>query len=1000
MNKTSSYDWFKFFTFILCFAGIPILLVFYGLRYNSVLNREAYINKLTKNISAFYTELSLFSDQQKFWCYLFNNEIKNKSVASDTIIDTMRNIEANIKDLQKSYKFEYIIYHPEAGGLTNISPDTLGGNGAEQKAALNFCYAYKVFRQWPSVESCEAVLGKVFGPQLYYRHFDFCDADDKEASLVWTDSSYKRKLFWISSVRRCLVITFIDPQDVYNLDCIKTYLRQNAYKIDSDFNFSIREAGKSNFIHFGLDREQKKEIENAFENYEKNRLMQIETDNFYVFPKFLRPGITILGYLNKSVLNQIGIGWGWKISLAVVLVICLLIVVYAWRIFILHILDSLSLKWKLGFLFFFANGLPLLVLMFIGYNFLERERDENIQKIMSSGTSFLQDFDEKYELEFARCLTKKEQIASYVFPLGRTKPLTKADVDAFYYGISSDTWICYLIASKSQVLIDSNEGFFDYSDIKNKTKKISKNAKSQLEFAKTLGQFFLSMANDENLNEKEATEIEIMIESAARKTLGSFIYELLNKRGSFLPLGFGQNVHPAVIDTYSTNGSGKYDYFFIANMRTQKFQKHYLEKAVPQANRNDLGLKLFLWSSDFGFVPEAEQEQNVQTLLQRLTSYPLKEAVTINYKGIECFAMGFECKHLSGCKLVGLYPVEKIDNAIKLRARDLIYIGLLSLLVTFILSWTITKSFISPLTAITQGANAIEQKNFEHRLPQLGRDEFGAMGKIFNDVMVDLEELSVAGAIQEQLLPNSAIKTGNFDLYGKSVAMGALGGDYFDFIEMEDNKFAVLLGDVAGHGVGAALIMAMAKAGIIQLENLRTEPKALVEKLHELIYLSKTKKQKKIMTFQYFYADGNNGTARYSNAGACSPMIIRKNTDTVEELKLSGAALGAFKKGKFSETEVKFDYGDAIVFYTDGIVECKNKNGDMLGYDNLKLLLKNCWDSNAEVYYKNIYKAYLDYIGGDESSAGDDLTIMVLVYNQKLSDETVEIAEIADKENG
>ena len=72
----------------------------------------------------------------------------------------------------------------------------------------------------------------------------------------------------------------------------------------------------------------------------------------------------------------------------------------------------------------------------------------------------------------------------------------------------------------------------------------------------------------------------------------------------------------------------------------------------------------------------------------------------------------------------------------------------------------------------------------------------------------------------------------------------------------------------------------------------------------------------------------------------------------------------------------------------------------MLGYDNLKLLLKNCWDSNAEVYYKKIYKAYLDYIGGDESSAGDDLTIMVLVYNQKLSDETVEIAEIADKENG
>ena len=63
------------------------------------------------------------------------------------------------------------------------------------------------------------------------------------------------------------------------------------------------------------------------------------------------------------------------------------------------------------------------------------------------------------------------------------------------------------------------------------------------------------------------------------------------------------------------------------------------------------------------------------------------------------------------------------------------------------------------------------------------------------------------------------------------------------------------------------------------------------------------------------------GEALYSNAGGCSPFIIRKNSGTVEELKLPGAVLGAFKKGKFSEANVNFETGDAIVFYTDGIFE-------------------------------------------------------------------------------
>ena len=344
--------------------------------------------------------------------------------------------------------------------------------------------------------------------------------------------------------------------------------------------------------------------------------------------------------------------------------------------------------------------------------------------------------------------------------------------------------------------------------------------------------------------------------------------------------------------------------------------------------------------------------------------------------------MGFDCKHIERSKLIGLYPLELIDEHVALRRNELIIFSLFCLVVTLILSTIIIKSFIYPLSAIYDGAKAIERKDFQYQLPSLGRDEFGALGKIFNEVIVDLEELSVAGAIQEQLLPNSEIKTGYFSLFGKSISVGTLGGDYFDFIKVDDNSFSVLVGDVAGHGVGASLIMAMAKAGLISLESLWKTPKALITKLHDMVYKSKTQNQRKIMTFQYIYLDGELGQGIYCNAGGCSPFIIRKSKGIVEELKLSGAVLGAFRKGNYIETSVRFDVGDAIVLYTDGVVECKNKNGVVLGYDNLKNLLQKCWDKDAKKFYNNVYNGYLEYIGGNKSDAEDDVTVVILVFNK------------------
>ena len=129
------------------------------------------------------------------------------------------------------------------------------------------------------------------------------------------------------------------------------------------------------------------------------------------------------------------------------------------------------------------------------------------------------------------------------------------------------------------------------------------------------------------------------------------------------------------------------------------------------------------------------------------------------------------------------------------------------------------------------------------------------------------------------------------------------------------------------------------------------------------------------------------GKAIYSNAGACSPFIYRKSTEEVEELKLLAPVLGGFKKSEFNEIEVKFEPGDAILFYTDGLVESRNSKGVEISYPGLKNIFKNSYNQDPAIYYKNIYKAYLKHIEGIGTQ--DDITLVIAVYLPSLQEETV-----------
>jgi sigma-B regulation protein RsbU (phosphoserine phosphatase) len=143
-----------------------------------------------------------------------------------------------------------------------------------------------------------------------------------------------------------------------------------------------------------------------------------------------------------------------------------------------------------------------------------------------------------------------------------------------------------------------------------------------------------------------------------------------------------------------------------------------------------------------------------------------------------------------------------------------------------------------------------------------------------------------------------------------------------------------------------------------------------------MIYAAKTKKQKKIMTFQYLYVDALTGNIKLTNAGGCSPFLVKGETGNIEEIKVAGAPLGAFKHNRFIEIELQLEPGAAIVLYTDGIVEARNQSGEEIGFAGLKEILRKCRSDNAENFFNSIIGEYQKWLGGTQ--ARDDLTLAIL----------------------
>lgn len=628
-----------------------------------------------------------------------------------------------------------------------------------------------------------------------------------------------------------------------------------------------------------------------------------------------------------------------------------------------------------------SAGIPSLVLFFSGASYFAQRQELLVQQKYRQMADYLQNIDQQSATYLAFVSNIIEaSVPLFTHELSESEKVSAKIRQHFIRALRSDFYddVLYLLLDREKII--SGYVYLDFSKSNKKPQGVAnKQQRQEARMWWSLLKEYLFMLNGMAGRSGMPDDVALFVETSFQKTYQLLIGYFLDADGKFVHTGYGSTQAYLFIKTEDQADYEGFDTVVLGILSELSFARGYLRRVIDGLQRNPYGLRVYALSGSKVF-PEASLEAGVQEKFAALSSATIHSRPQI----VECndeqwLFCGLTSKTMNYVDLVALFPLSNILSQVEEERRDLLIIGVIALALVLMLVLIFNFNLVFPIRQLNLAAEALESRDFNFRVATLPDDELGEMGRIFNRSIEDFEELHIASAVQARLFPQKALSFKNISLFARTVPMVELGGDYNDYFVVDADRVAVLLGDVAGHGVGASLIMAMAKAGIMCAKDVHDDPAKVLLLLHKLVVASKSRRQRKIMTFQYACFNHATGEGGYANAGGCHPLIVNPQSRAVRELASIGSPLGAFKKAKFSNLNFMLEPGEAIVFYTDGIVESRNAEGDEIGYDRFGQLLIDHFNSDAEQYYYGVYGAYSDWI--HPLAPQDDVSLVILVRN-------------------
>jgi serine phosphatase RsbU (regulator of sigma subunit)/predicted ester cyclase len=242
------------------------------------------------------------------------------------------------------------------------------------------------------------------------------------------------------------------------------------------------------------------------------------------------------------------------------------------------------------------------------------------------------------------------------------------------------------------------------------------------------------------------------------------------------------------------------------------------------------------------------------------------------------------------------------------------------------------------------------------------------------------QELRVARSIQQASLPKEVPTLEGWQITPFYRPAREVGGDFYDFLELEDGRLGLVVGDATGKGVPAALVMASARSMLRAIAQAlgSTSPGDVLGRVNDALFIDIPANM--FVTCFYAILDPNRASLSYANAGHDLPYLWRGGE--AEELRARGMPLGLMPGMSYEEKEIELDSGEGVLFYTDGLVEAHDPKGEMFGFPRLRALLADHGEERAlgDFLLEELYSFV-----GEGWGQEDDITLLMLERSASLS---------------
>ncbi len=314
---------------------------------------------------------------------------------------------------------------------------------------------------------------------------------------------------------------------------------------------------------------------------------------------------------------------------------------------------------------------------------------------------------------------------------------------------------------------------------------------------------------------------------------------------------------------------------------------------------------------------------------------------------------------------------------------DAVVFMLVGAFLVFIVSRNITQSMGSIIRVLKQ----IRRGNFDHKVRVTANDEIGYAGDVINTMTEGLKErdamrhsLALAREVQQRLLPRVGVLTNEaLQIAGRSVYCDETGGDYFDFFAVardDSRQMAFALGDVSGHGIASALLMATVRSALRQRAALPGDPARIVQDVNAQL-VADVQESGQFMTLFFFLYAPDNRMLQWVRAGHDPALLYDPTGDRFETLRGEGIALGLDGNYAYrTNRRVDIKPGQILVVGTDGVWESRNATEEMFGKERVRDLVRRHAGREARHIREVILAAVKSFMG--DRRAEDDITLMVV----------------------